>query len=327
MTDIESYQILSNNSLIVVNDKNEISLNNMSLGKVELARHIYVCSTDILIAELRNRTAYIIRDSMLHPFLGLDFSVSNVINKKMLILYKRDKLGRKTYYIYDYDEHRLLREISRYINYLYNDFTFGYNETEIYAYRISTGDIQWQYSIQDYPRYIDNFEERNADIKQILGVYKDILWVHVGGFQLIGLDIHTGERKHYVEDIWLEDKSTDFLDTKSGILRSLCYDHYYEFNLNSLQFIKQVKIDNGLTIRGSNSYPDDKCLYFCGHYNKSTLPNAFGIFDTEKAEIVWYDTRKPDGGYFYNPPQANDKHLAILDDKHNLLIYNREKDE
>jgi hypothetical protein len=68
-------------------------------------------------------------------------------------------------------------------------------------------------------------------------------------------------------------------------------------------------------------------LFFSGHYKDQGAPNAFGIFDTEKMEIVWYDTRKPDGGYFYNPPQANDKYLAILDDKHNLLIYDCEKDE
>jgi hypothetical protein len=34
--------------------------------------------------------------------------------------------------------------------------------------------------------------------------------------------------------------------------------------------------------------------------------------------------KKDDSGYFYSPPQANDKLLAILDDKHNLLVYERE---
>jgi hypothetical protein len=37
------------------------------------------------------------------------------------------------------------------------------------------------------------------------------------------------------------------------------------------------------------------------------------------------DTIKEDLGYFYNPPQARDRLLAILDDKHNLLVYDREK--
>jgi hypothetical protein len=65
-------------------------------------------------------------------------------------------------------------------------------------------------------------------------------------------------------------------------------------------------------------------LFFCGYFQEIHSPNAFGIFDTEKAEIIWSETTKDDLGYFYNPPQANDKLLAVLDDKHNLLVYERD---
>jgi hypothetical protein len=96
-----------------------------------------------------------------------------------------------------------------------------------------------------------------------------------------------------------------------------------------LQYIKKVRFGENeiIRVRYSTYYPNDKNLYFCGFYNKSGIPNIFGIFDTEKAEVVWYDMKKEDGGAFYNPPQANEQYLAILDDKHNLLIYDREKDE
>jgi hypothetical protein len=95
--------------------------------------------------------------------------------------------------------------------------------------------------------------------------------------------------------------------------------------LKTLQFRKQtnVKSKEEVKNRASNFYEEDKYLYFCGYYNNHDAPNAFGIFDTEKAEVIWYDTTKDGLGYFYNPPQANDKLLAILDDKHNLLIYER----
>jgi hypothetical protein len=191
---------------------------------------------------------------------------------------------------------------------------------------ISTNN-KWQFSIEDFPNYINGFfREQEADIKQIIGVYNNILWVHVGGFRLIGIDVETGKMMHYVENILKGKEGNNFLDEKEGILKTLSYDYYAEFDLTTLKFRRQTQINcpEDIIIRSSNFYSDDKHLYFCGYYQKSDRPNAFGIFDTEKAEIIWYDTTKDDLGYFYNPPQANDKLLAVLDDKHNLLVYDRE---
>jgi hypothetical protein len=116
------------------------------------------------------------------------------------------------------------------------------------------------------------------------------------------------------------------LDEKEGVLKTLSYDYYAEFDLQTLQFRKQVKINckEDIKIRNSTFYEGDNCLYFSGYYNKCHLPNVFGIFDTEKDEVIWYDIKKDDWGYFYDPPQANDKLFAVLDDKHNLLVYERE---
>jgi hypothetical protein len=188
------------------------------------------------------------------------------------------------------------------------------------------GSFLWQFSIKDFPNYINGFgREQEADIKQIIGVYNNILWIHVGGFRLVGIDIETGKKMHYIENV-LKAVGNNFLDEIDGMLKTLSYDYYAEFDLETLKFRKQIQINcpEDIKIRSTNFYLNDKHLYFCGYYRKSDKPNVFGIFDTEKAEIVWYDTQKDDLGYFYNPPQANDKLLVILDDKHNLLVYDKE---
>ena len=209
------------------------------------------------------------------------------------------------------------------------------------------GEILWQFSVKGFPNYLNGFyREQEADIKQIIGVYNNILWIHVGGFRLVAINVETGEQQHYIEDLPYhlgltkeERRHFDFspfgngihLDEKTGILKAFAHRYYIEIDLQSLH--GKVKKDFGENWKTSwrikrsqyyQEYPD--LLFFSGHYkNMDKQPNGFGIFDTEKAEIIWYDTQKDDLGYFYNPPQANDKLLAILDDKHNLLIYEREK--
>jgi len=189
------------------------------------------------------------------------------------------------------------------------------------------GNILWQFSIADFPAYISGFgREEKADIKQIIGVYDNILWVHIGGFRLVGIAIDTGKMVHYIENVVKGGEQNNFLDSQNGVLKTLSFDYYAEFDLRTLTFRKKttIKHKEDIKIRASNYYEGDNCLYFCGyHNNKFDKPNAFGIFDTKKSEIIWFETSKDDLGYFYNPPQANDKLLAVLDDKHNLLIYDR----
>ncbi|MDR0543289.1 MAG: hypothetical protein LBH19_13905 [Dysgonamonadaceae bacterium] len=234
------------------------------------------------------------------------------------------------------------------VNSLHNNYLFclffddKYNLIDcIFCIDINNGDIIWQFSISDFPSYINGFyREQAADIKQIIGVYNNILWVHVGGWNLVGIDINTGKKVHHITDmldlLGLDkderryfDFETIHLNEKQGILKVFAHRYYFEIDLNILQ--GEIKKDFGRTweeswrIKRSTCYQEyPNLLFFSGYYKNVDNPNAFGIFDTEKAEVIWHDTTKDNLGYFYNPPQANDKLLAVLDDKHNLLIYDRE---
>jgi hypothetical protein len=212
----------------------------------------------------------------------------------------------------------------------------------LFCFNIQTGNIFWQFSIQDFPSYINGFgREQEADIKQIIGVYNNLLWIYVGGWHLVGIDINSGKEVHHIENVLdllglnKEDRyhvnlnDTIHLNEQEGVLKMFAHRYYFEINLNTLQ--GEVIKDFGPNwnpdwrIKSSNYYQQyPNLLFFCGYYKATDAPNAFGIFDTEKAEIIWYDTTKDDLGYFYSPPQANDELLAILDDKQNLLIYESE---
>lgn len=253
---------------------------------------------------------------------------------------------------YDYEQNIVLWQnqyIVAGVNYLkgnlFFSLRFGTDNKVIpivFCVNIQTGELLWHFSISDFPNYLNGFfREQAADIKQIIGLYNNVLWLYVGGWHLVGLDIDTGKKVHHIENVLdllgLDSKSrlhvnlddTMHLDEHQGILKVFAHRYYFEINLTTLE--GNLKKDFGPTwnpdwrIRRSNYYPAyPNLLFFCGYYQAMDAPNAFGIFDTEKAEIVWYDTSKDDLGYFYDPPQANDTLFAIMDDQHHLLVYERD---
>jgi hypothetical protein len=253
----------------------------------------------------------------------------------------------KTYGIFDFNKNKIIIQPNENISedYIFNTLIISTN-TQFFEVFDFEKNISWKFSVTDFPNYLNGFyREQKADIKQIIGMYNNILWVHVGGFRLVGIDVKIGKQTNYIEDMAYhlgltkeERRHFDFasygnsihLDENTGILKAFAHRYYIEIDLKNLQ--GKVKKDFGEDWRTSwriknsiyyQKYSD--LLFFSGYYkNMDKQPNGFGVFDTGKSEILWYDTHKNDGGYFYTPPQANDKLLAILDDKYNLLVYNRE---
>jgi hypothetical protein len=198
------------------------------------------------------------------------------------------------------------------------------------------------FSIKDFPSYINGFgHEQEADIIQVIGLYNNLLWIHIGRFHLVGIDIKTGSMQCHIEDMrdllhlseedsrYFEfspfDKYAIHLDSENGLLKAFAHRYYIEINLNTLTGCvkKDFGKKTGESWRITNSlfYQErPNLLYFSGHY-KSDGPNAYGIFDTEKSEIIWSALSNEDTGSFYTPPQANDRLLAVLDDKQNLFVY------
>jgi hypothetical protein len=328
--------IRNRNVVFMIDDKDKILIKNAIIPSFKTFQNCIVLYSpqksividrDFQIVEYKG---YIINDVLTNNRFLSDRIIDSDI--RYLCLYNADN----NYVIWT------LKKIT-YFLLTYKDIAFcKQDNTGIIAIDVNTGMELWHFSIADFPPYINGFyREQEADIKQIIGVYNNLLWVHVGGFRLVGIDIETGKLVYQIEDIpsalgLTKEEGYHFsfnylhLNQQEGVLKTFANRYYIEIDLNTLQGV--VKKDFGENekkswrIRKSTYYQDcPDLLYFSGHYQNMNKPNAFGIFDTEKAEIVWYDTTKDDLGYFYNPPQANDKLLAVLDDKHNLLVYERDE--
>lgn len=200
--------------------------------------------------------------------------------------------------------------------------------------------LVWQFNVKNLAQYKEiSGELCTPRVEQIIGIYNDLLWIHIGGFRLIALNVATGELIYQTETIPVlsglsKEEGYHFnlriihLDEQSGVLKMFAHRYYIEFDINRMQAVVKKDFGKGMEdawriMRSVFYQSEPNKLFFCGCYKALRNPNAFGIFDTEKAEIIWYETKKPDEGFFYNPPQANDKLLVALDDQQNLFIYDR----
>ncbi|NDV79486.1 hypothetical protein [Dysgonomonas sp. 511] len=234
---------------------------------------------------------------------------------------------------------------TRYFFLINDQYILLYGENQLICVDFVKNVQTIDFSLSDFPPYINGFgQEQEVEVIHVMGIYKNILWIHMGDFRIIGLDIDTGKMVHHIEDLRILlglgqeekyyfnfspfDKYSLHLDTQKGLLKGFAHRFYIDIDLNTLT--GKVKKDFGeitkesWRIKNSLFYQEaPNLLYFSGSYKSIDNPNAFGIFDTQKAEIVWYETSKEEDQFFFNPPQANDKLLAILDSKQNLLIYEK----
>jgi hypothetical protein len=340
---IRNYAIISNKEVIYIDRTFRIISfpEKKCLGTIENAYDIYYFENNIIIVEDYYGKAFIIDAGKVKPFLQKKYSISQIWKNYAIVYW--DSEGSIGYFgVFNIKNNNLLYEkediMRRKI--LSCKELVCYSKTELFYINYIANISIWQFSISGFPSYIQGQE---ADIKQIIGVYNNVLWIHVGEFHLIGLDVDNGKIVHHIEDIRTIIKSANnnielgfslklefFLDKEKGLLKALLGNSYIEIDLNTLSGIEKKYFGNdwknGWHVHSTNFYPEEPShIFFSGYYQLNAgKPNAFGIFDTEKAEIIWYDTTKDDLGYFYNPPQANDKLLAILDDKKNLLIYERD---
>jgi hypothetical protein len=277
-----------------------------------------------------------------------DFYVKIFFSNNDFVGYKRENDGRNSLCYYSMKERSI--KWKTYDNLLY-PMLIGellickkkiVKEVYIAAISLTSGSELWQFSLSSLPPYEVYEEQHPSKLSHIIGVYDNLLWVDIGGWRLIAIDLITGELMHQTDPLpvllGMERKershftySRIHLDKENGLLKILAHRYYMEFNLSTLKAI--LKKDFGAIwpeswrITRSIFYQSEPSkLFFCGHYKSTVMtPNAFGIFDTEKAEVIWFETQKDDAG-FIEPPQVNDKMLAIRDSNSNLLIYDREKE-
>jgi len=198
----------------------------------------------------------------------------------------------------------------------------SYGQDYLSAKSITDNKIDWNFSLNNFPKYLNWTEESTRPkVEQILGVFNELLWVHLGYNLLLSFEIKNGLLKNYFDTI-PKGNGKIHLDKVNGNLKILSGFDYYEFNLNSLK-LKQTKVSNSISFHKSKYYESDNNLYFCATEINSSFPNIFGIFDTEEKVITWSKVAKEKEQFFFFPPQSNNKTIAIKDSKNTVYVYEK----
>ncbi len=338
---IKSYLLYKNNCFYIKQNDKNLYLDESIFCQIELLNElndIYAYKKGlILIRDDRNRSILLNIETKREKFLfdDTDLKVSDLF-VKYLLFYKRVPYIQG---IFNYFTNKIVvvLEDSPIGDTIADDFIIRKNSDKISVTNLQTFKL-WKFPISDFPDYGIPPHRKKADIKQIIGIYNNLLWVHIGAFHLIGLDVETGKLIHHIKDIptFLGlDKlgkrdfsaTTIHLNKESGVLKILSGRYYSEINLTDLE--GKIKKDFGESwqdswrIRSCTYNPEEPDRLFFTAYFKDTWPNGYGIFDTEKAEIIWSELSSEGQGAFFNPPQANKDLFAILDNHNTLRIYDR----
>lgn len=197
----------------------------------------------------------------------------------------------------------------RFFNFSQFEKTFVYIKENrcLLALNDSNGELIWQYTLPKEYSWAPSStsqETRPATIAQIVGVYKDTLWLVVicDDIMLLGLDLQTGrERYHITEPVqypttWSEEErkrkrpfgNGTQIDAQSGILFG-GFNHYYgEVELEAaepayhLYDIQESTELHGLRMNQFGAWEGDNIYFWEGANN-----NRFGIFSRKEKAVIW----------------------------------------
>jgi hypothetical protein len=166
------------------------------------------------------------------------------------------------------------------------------------------GKIIWEYTISG--KYLDiRGEECRSLIKNVLGVYNDILWLSLTSGELVGIDIQTGKHLYRLgfneisepnfpyqiqADAYLPFGDLMQLDEEKGEIIGLRNEFFIKLDLNRTALNREY-INVSETMKAckiSSSYrnlifpSDEGHIYFC-----DDRQGKIGVFDRHKLEVIW----------------------------------------
>jgi hypothetical protein len=222
-------------------------------------------------------------------------------------------------------------------------FRKNFEDNSIECYSFPKCNLLWQFPFSSF----ENSDKKSYEARQILGEFKEIVWVFLYSGEFIGLDVCTGQLKHRIikndmlnsHNSFSSDEVIPFfdcqyhLDEEKGKIVGLAINFFYEIDLNKEEplvmtndFFKQYELNS---IYKQNihyeSILDKNLLFF-----RLTNQLKFCVLDVLKKEILYvseaidatiseYDTQQ-----IKDMQVSNDK-VYLLDSGGTLHIF--EKDE
>ena len=239
-------------------------------------------------------------------------------------------------------------------------YIYVYKKNKIYddvmsirAFSIQKKEHLWEFSLSLLGKHKNPYtdEEKDFEVRRLIGIYNNIFFVFLNAEGFIGLDIETGELKYRIREYHqaigktstssYEDskgffRSDYLLDNEKGKILGLAVDVFIEIDLTQEPpFVTQYGLQEEFekyNIKKANdtagSYVvQDNLLYF---YLAEKL--KFGILDINTKEIIYISEpiavgERDDSFTRLRDLKVSENKVYILDSNHTLHIFEREKFE
>ena len=237
-------------------------------------------------------------------------------------------------------------------------YIYIYKKNKIYddvmsvrAFSIQKKEHLWEFSLASLGKWKNPYTDEEIDfqVRRLIGIYNNILWVFLNAEGFIGLDIETGELKYRIPEYHqaIGKTSTSSYDDSKGFFRSdyllnsekgkilgLAVDVFIEIDLTQEPpFVTQYGLQEEFekyNIKKANdtagSYVvQDNLLYF---YLAEQL--RFGILDINTKEIIYVSepiavVERDDSFTRLRDLKVSENKVYILDSNHTLHIFEREE--
>ena len=234
-----------------------------------------------------------------------DIFIKDVISDSLLLVSKDKKTA--VFHIKNNEFHYVLNfRIFKFLE--WKEKLFFKNKNTIQGIEIYTGQFLWEFSLSLLGKHKNPYtdEEKDFEVRRLIGIYNNILWVFLNAKGFIGLDIETGKLKYRIPEFHqaIGKTSTSSYDDSKGFFRSdyllnsekgkilgLAVDVFIEIDLTQEPpFVTQYGLQEEFekyNIKKANDTAEDyviqdDLLYF---YLAEQL--RFGILDINTKEIIY----------------------------------------
>ena len=277
-----------------------------------------------------------------------DIFIKDVISDSLLLVSKDKKTA--VFEVKNNEFHYVLNfRIFKFLEWKKNIFLK--NKNNIQGIEICTGQFLWEFSLSLLGKHKNPYtdEEKDFEVRRLIGIYNNILWVFLNAEGFIGLDIETGELKYRIPEYHqaIGKTSTSSYDDSKGFFRSdyllnsekgkilgLAVDVFIEIDLTQEPpFVTQYGLQEEFekyNIKKANdtagSYViQDNLLYF---YLAEQL--RFGVLDINTKEIIYVSepiavVERDDCFTQLKDLKVSENKVYILDSNHTLHIFEREE--
>ncbi len=205
-----------------------------------------------------------------------------------------------------------------------------------------TGEYEWEVDLGKR-KYMDLGQEKEAHIRNIVGVWENILVVTMTHNEVITIDLKTGTILWETQDLLKKHlhkgnagKWRGYLQNcyiENGKLYELTSSIYYSIDLQTqrVEILWQDTREHEFVTVVHSTYTENY-VYFTGSYNNRFQPHLLGVFNRQTRQIDWLHDMTlsvdPNLGYVASlnqVPQVTDDKLYILDSGGTLHIFEKEQ--